>query len=344
MEKATTQEHNSVTRLTQNQVPVTDSSNSDVISLIDLILILWKGKYIITACTVIAAVLGIIYAFIATENFSTSTTFILKTKGSDGGGSLGQLAAMAGINIGSNNNVDPSDYLDKIIQDKEFIAKLYEKEWFFKGDSLPLEQVYEVELDTTVNNPEYVFFMKKIETIRKGNVLSISKDAKTGILTLTSNAPDPQLAYDLNLFTINYISNYIRNSLKTQAKEKRVFIEGRIKETKEELAKTENALAEFKERNLASIAPKVALEEGRLMRNVTLNQEIYIQFQKQYELTRIEELDDQALVQVVKNPEISIARSKPKRKVIVIFALFIGVFSGIIFVFFINVLNKYKIN
>lgn len=342
MEKTTARESNS--KLTQNQVSFKDSSNFDAISLIDLILILWKGKYIIIASAVIAVVFGVACAFIIPELFSTSTTFILKTKGSDGGGSLGQLAVIAGISIGSSNNVDPSDYLDKIIQDKEFIAKLYEKKWFFKGDSLPLEQVYEIEPDLSVPNPEYVFFMKKIEKIRKGNVLSISKDAKTGILTLTSNAPDPQLAYDLNLFTINYISNYIRNSLKTQAKEKRMFIEGRIKETKEELAKAENALAEFKERNLASIAPKVALEEGRLMRNVTLNQEIYIQFQKQYELTRIEELDDQALVQIVKNPEIPIVRSKPKRKVIVIFSFFIGMFSGAFLVLFINILNKYKTN
>lgn len=336
MEKATTSEYNKDNRLTPNQVLAADSSTSDEITLIDLIRILWKGKYIIAACTVIVTALGVIYALIATEIFSTSTTFILKTKGSSGGGSLSQLASLAGINMGSNNNIDPSDYLDKIVQDKEFISKLYEKKWFFKGDSLSLEQVFEIKPDTTIPNFEYVFFMEKIETIRKGKVLSINKDAKTGILTLTSNAPDPQLAYDLNLFTINYISNYIRNSLKTQAKEKRIFIEERIKETKEELTKAENALVEFKERNLASIAPKVALEEGRLMRNVTMNQEIYIQFQKQYELTRIEELDDQALVQVVKSADVPIMNSKPKRKMIVIFTFILGLFSGVVFHLIIN--------
>jgi len=321
---------------TQNQTPISDSPNSDEISLIDLILVLWKGKYIIAACTVISTVLGVIYALTATEIFSTSTTFILKTKGGGGGGSLGQLAAIAGINMGSNNNADPSDYLDKILQDKEFIAKLYEKKWFFKGDSLPLEQIFELEPDTTVPNWEYAFFMKKINAVRKGGILSVNKDVKTGILTLASNAPDPQLAYDLNLFTINYISNYIRNSLKTQAKEKRIFIEERIKETKEELTNAENALAEFKERNLASIAPKVALEEGRLMRNVTLNQEIYIQFQKQYELTRIEELDDQALIQVVKSAEVPVLRNKPKRKLLVMISFISGMFSGIVLILIIH--------
>lgn len=329
MAKTTTPEYDkSTVRLNQKQATVTEYSNSDEISLVDLILILWKGKYIIAACTVIAMVIGVIYALIATEIFSTKTIFILKTKGSGGGGNFSQLAAMAGINVLSNNNVDPSDYLDKIIQDREFISNLYERKWFFKGDSLPLEQIYEIEPDTTVPNSEYVFFMEKIETIRKEKVLTISKDPKTGILTLTSKAPDPQLAYDLNLFTINYISHYIRNSLKTQAKEKRVFIEERIKETKEELTKAENALAMFKERNLLSHAPKVALEEGRLMRNVTMNQEIYIQFQKQYELARIEEMDDQTLVQVLQNAEVPVLRSKPKRKQIVLVLATFGLSFG----------------
>lgn len=344
MKKDNTPDQKSDANLTQIQTPFTDPLNSYETSLFDLILFLWKGKYIIAACTVITTILGIIYAITATEIFSTSTTFILKTKGSGGGGNLSQLASLAGINIGSSNNLDPSNYLDKIIQDKEFITKLYEKKWLFKGDSLPLEQVLELVPDTTVTNWEYVFFMKKINSVRNGEFLLINKDAKTGILTLTSNASDPQLSYDLNLFTIHYISNYIRNSLKTQAIEKRIFIEERIKETKKELTKAENALAEFRERNLASVSPKVALEEGRLIRNVTLNQEIYIQFQKQYELVRIEELDDQTLVQIVKNPEIPIVRSKPKRKVIVIFSFVIGMFSGAFLVLFINILNKYKTN
>ena len=192
--------------------------------------------------------MGVIYTLIATEIFSTSTIFILKTKGSSGGGNLSQLALLAGINMGSNNNIDPSDYLDKIIQDKEFISKLYEKKWFFKGDSLPLEQIYEIKPDTTVSDFEYMFSMKKIETIRKGNVLSINKDSKTGILTPTSNAPTSLPT--IGTFTINYIQ-YIQ--LHKNRPKRKEFIEERIKETKEILQKECTVM--FKERNL-SIALK----------------------------------------------------------------------------------------
>ena len=306
------------------------SSQYDEISLIDLLLILWKGKYIIIACTVLATVAGVNYSLNAKEIFSTSTLFVTKTGGSSSGGNLSQLASFAGINLmSSNNNVVTSEYLDKVIQDKNFISTLFERKWYFKGDSLPLEEILEIVPDTTLNNWKYTYFMTKIEAIRKGEIIKISKDSKTGILTLSANAPGPQLAYDFNRYTLDYINDYIRNSLKTQAKEKRVFIEERIKETKDELAKAENALVRFKERNIISQAPQVVLEEARLMRNVTLNQEVYIQFQKQYELAKIQELDDQTLIQVVKNPEVPVRRSKPKRSLIVMVSLIGGAFVGI---------------
>jgi tyrosine-protein kinase Etk/Wzc len=60
-----------------------------------------------------------------------------------------------------------------------------------------------------------------------------------------------------------------------------------------------------------------------------LNQEVYIQFQKQYELAKIQELDDQTLIQVVKNPEVPVRRSKPKRSLIVMVSLIGGAFVGI---------------
>lgn len=312
-----------------HQNPLHNEGNSDEISLVDLLIILWKGRWIIAACTVLATVAGVLYALLAPEVFSTSSVFITKT-GSKSTGGLGQLAALAGMSIGSSGNVDPSDYLDKVIQDKDFLATLFERKWYLKGDSLPLETILEIEPDTTVSDWKYRYFMDKIESIRKGNVLSLKKDAKNGLLTLSTNAPDPKLAYDLNIFTLDYISFYIRNSIQSQAKEKRLFIEDRIKESIKVLEKSENALATFRGRNLMTQAPQALLEETRLSRDVAMNQELYIQFQKQFELARIEEMDDQTLIQVVKGAEVPVVRSKPKKKLIVMVSAVVGIFIGAI--------------
>ena len=305
-----------------------EDGNSGELTLLDIIHILWRGKYITIVCTFLALIIGVIYALISKEVFSTSTNFITKSE-RDNSGSFNQLAMLAGINTGSGGNVDPSNYLDKVIQDKDFLNTLFDRNWYYKGDSIRLEQILCIQPDTTISNWQHYYAMAKIEAIRQGKVMAISKDIKTGILTLKVNAPDPHLAYDLNLHTLDYISNYLRNSIKTQAKEKKKFIEERIIETKEELARNENALAKFRERNLISRAPQIALEEARLLRQVTLNQEIYIQFHKQYEMAKIQELDDQALIQIVKSADIPTVRSKPNRRMMVIISFFCGFAIGI---------------
>ncbi len=303
-------------------------SVSDEITLFDLVLIIWKGKFCIAICALLTTIAGVIYALTSPEVFSTSSYFITKTGKSSGMSSLGQLAALAGVPMGNSGAIDPSEYLDKVIQDQQFISGLYERKWLFKGDSLPLEKILGVEKDTTLANWSHAYFMAKIEAVRKGKLLSIGKDPKVGVLTLNTNMPDPRLAYDVNRYTLDFISNYIRNSIQSQAKEKRSFIEDRLKEVKIDLQNAENNLAKFKERNLMSSSPQVMLEEGRLVRQVTINQEIYLQFQKQYEMARIEELDDQPLIQIVRNPEVSIMRSKPKRTQTVIFSFVIGMVIG----------------
>ncbi|NLE02538.1 MAG: hypothetical protein GX640_21955 [Fibrobacter sp.] len=309
------------------------------ISAIDLILILWKNKFVLFVCMFLTTVVGLIYALTATESFTTSCCFIVKTS-SKGGGNLNQLAALAGVNIFNSSNTDPSDYLDKVIQDKNFIEKLLERKWFFKNDSLTIENILKIKLDTTLKNWEYTYFMTKVEKVRKCKLISIRKDAKTGLLHLSSVAPDPQLAYDLNVFTLDYISDYIRNSIKTQAKEKRVFIDERIIESKQALEKSEDVLARFRGSNLMTSSPQVMLEEARLLRQVTMNQEIYIQFQKQYELARIEELDNQTLVQVVKGAEVPIERFKPQRKNVIFLSLILGFMLGSVICYGHFIFNK----
>ncbi len=172
-------------------------------------------------------------------------------------------------------SVDPSEYLDRVIQDQQFLTSLYERKWFFGGDSLALEEILEIEKDTTESNWQHRYRMARLDKIRRGNILSLDKD-RTGILTLRSNAPDPQLAHDLNRYTLDWISDYIRNSLQTQAREKKSFIEERLNEIRADLQRSENALVRFKERNM-STSPKVMVEEGRLTRQVTLNLEMYLQ-------------------------------------------------------------------
>ncbi|MBN1760975.1 MAG: hypothetical protein JW863_21790 [Chitinispirillaceae bacterium] len=329
--------------MVQNETVISSQQEmpSDEISLIDLVLILWKGKFIILSFTILATIGGFIYAIRAPELFSTSTIFITKN-GSKGNGNLGQLAALAGVNLSSGGDIDPSKYLGQVIQDKEFLAKLFDRKWFFKGDSILLDSILKIQPDTTLSHWKYAHFISKINTIRNSKIIILKTDAKTGLQTLSCNAPDPQLSYDLNDFTLDYLSSYMRNSLKSQAKEKRIFIENRIKETQNVLKSSEDTLAKFKARNFNTRSPYTILEEARLTRDADMNQQIYIQLKQQYELAKIQELDNQTLLQVVKSAEVPVLRSKPNKRLIVIVSFMVGVCIGVFTTLIVNAVLKIK--
>lgn len=313
--------------------------SSDELTLVDIVQMIWFKKHIIIITTVLFTLLGILYAIHAKKIFTTNTIFVTKTANSSNS-NLTNLASLAGISMAGNaGNVDPSDYLDQVIQDKVFLGKIMDKKWFYNGDSVFLEDIFEIKPDTIVDNWKYIFEKSKLDYIRKNGILKVVKDKKTGILTLTVNMPSPQLSYDVNNYVLERLSDYIRNAIQSQAKEKRTFIEDRIQVVKGELQKSENSLATFKERNILSSSPKVALEEMRLTRAVTLNQEIFIQFQKQFEIVRLEELNDQTLLQIIKNPEIPIKKSKPKRTQIAVLSFALGIVIGIGLIIFSQLLN-----
>ena len=319
-----------------------DNNYNQEIALSDIVSVLWKNKITIIAITLASTIIAIVFALNANVIYSSNTIFITKTSNSNSS-NISSLASLTGIPIGNNsNNIDPSDYLDKVLLDKNFLSEILMRKWFYNGDSLFLDQIFKIKKDTTQENWKYRYEKAKIDFLRKNELLYILKEKKSGLLTLTTNMPSPQLAYDINTFVIEQISDYIRNSLKSQAKEKRFFIQERILEVKSDLEKSENALALFKERNIMSSAPKVMLEEMRLTRAVTMNQEIFIQFNKQYELARIEELNDQTLIQILKSPEIPIKPVAPNRLKITVLGTLIGAFLSIFIVLILSLKNNFR--
>lgn len=297
------------------------------ISILDIIRILWKNKITICIVTFLITVLAITYTFKLKDEFSSVTIFITKTSNPTNQ-NLSGLASLAGISLGNQSNVAPSEYLDKVIQDEEFLTQLTNRKWLYKGDSLYLYQIYEIKPDTSNVNWKFIFERSKIDLLRNNGIIVLSKDKKTGLPNLTVNTPDAKLSYDINKYTIDLISNYIRNSITSQAKEKREFIEKRLAEAKPVLEASENSLAHFKERNFSGSSPDLVLAEMRLRRELTLNQELYIEFKKQYEIALIDEKNDQTLIQIIKKPEVPITRSKPKSKELVLMGFALGLFLG----------------
>ncbi|MBN2604085.1 MAG: hypothetical protein JXA91_08145 [Candidatus Thermoplasmatota archaeon] len=306
------------------------NENGDEITVKSIIVFVFDYRVPISLFILIGIILSLIIAFKIPPVYMSNSKLITRTTGNKTS-QASMLAAMAGISIGGNQNTDPSGYLDQVIQDENFLKKIINKKWHFKGDSVLLDEIWKINPDTNSIDWEYRYYKRKLDKIRKGKLIKITQDMKNGVLTLSTLFVEPQLSYDINMFTIQLLADYIRNQIRFQAKEKRLFIQDRLKEVKSELENAENAYAIFQESNIFVSSAKLELESVRLQRQVTINQGIYLELQKQYEQARIDEENDQTLLDVIKNPEIPIDREKPKRGKIIVIGTLFGFLIGIVF-------------
>ena len=313
--------------------------SSNEISLKEIIVFLFKNKIPIILITFICTVGAAIYSLYIPPTYQSTSKIITRTSSGSGDGGLSQMAALAGISIGSGKaSMDPSKYLTEIIKDREILLKIINHKWYIPGirDSILLENILVDKVDTSLSNWRYVHETHLVNALRNGNFISLTSNIKSGLLTLVTTFNSPVLAHQLNLFILQLLDDYIRESFKTQAQEKRKFIEERIKEVSAELESSENNLVVFKERNLNTSAPRVFLNEQRLNREVMLNQELYIQLKKQYEIARVEEKNDQPLIEVLQKPEIPITKAGPNRRRNVILGFFLGLITALILTGFIQ--------
>ncbi len=119
------------------------------------------------------------------------------------------------------------------------------------------------------------------------------------------------------------------HSMSTQAGENRRFVEGRLGEVSQSLAKAEGALLDFRERNLRiGNSPRLLLEEGRLTRSLREQEEIYLTLQRQYELAKLEEMRDVPTLSILDPAVRPISKYSPKRVVLSVFGFLIGGFTA----------------
>ena len=79
--------------------PYQEEDNGDEIDIKELIAKVWHRRKFIMLCMGVFVLLGIFVAFTSPVSYTASSTLVPQT-GSKGGGNLGGLASMMGVNVG----------------------------------------------------------------------------------------------------------------------------------------------------------------------------------------------------------------------------------------------------
>ncbi|WP_461642363.1 GNVR domain-containing protein [Labilibaculum euxinus] len=343
----------------------------DEIDLIALAKTLWNGRRTVIRTTLIFMALGLFIAIFSAKEYTASTTMVPQS--AEGGsklGSLGGLAAMAGINLGSmggGSSIPPTLY-PKIISSIPFQKELMQTPLSIEGQK---KQVTFAHYYEEIYSPGLLGYIKKytiglpgliVKAIKgehtdamlasqsNDQLLSITEDEKKlierlsdqlslevndkdGYVSLSARMPEAKAAAQLAKKAQELLQQAITAFKIQKAKDQLVFVEERYAEKEKVFNAVQEKLARFRDqnRNVSTAVAQTQLE--RLQSDFSMASSVYTELAKQLETQKIQVKEDTPVFTIIEPVAIPIEKSKPKRPMILVIWTFLGGIVGVGMVF-----------
>jgi uncharacterized protein involved in exopolysaccharide biosynthesis len=303
----------------------------DTISLSDILLTMAEQLKVIVLTTFISVFLTFTYVqFIQTPQYVSWATVLLP---SGGGGNLGGLTGLAsqfGVNvpIGASADLSSPSLFPKLLRSRTFAEKILDKKFYTKkfGKELSLLAIL------THGNESPKVGRDTLVTSALGaleGMLEFTQDPSGTFSVIKATANEPLFAKELAGVTLSELEALNRFYKSQTVNEKTSFIANRIASVENDLKSSETSLKEFNERNRQISSPALQLEQGRLDRDVEIQKGIYLTLKQQYELVKIEEVQEASIVQVLDKPQVPLGPTNINLKLNVLLAGFLGIGLGI---------------
>ena len=263
------------------------------IDLRELFSIIWQGKWIVIIITALFAIASVIYA-IKQPNIYIATTLLAPVSEQSGAGGLakmagqfGGLASLAGIDLGGGGT-DKTGLALEVLQSRSFIESFINKHKLL----VPLMAVKNWDvvnnvliIDDEIYNENTNTWLREVELPKRPvpsdweaykafkEIISVTKDKESGMITLTIEYYSPEVATQWLLWLVSDVNEAIREQDKLEAKNSINYLTKKLQNTQlvdtktvfyqliEEQTKTIMLAEVAKEYVLKTIDPANAPEE-----------------------------------------------------------------------------------
>ena len=288
--------------------------------------IIKKRIKLIIVITLLSISFAIVYLFFIAQPVYLTTAKLLPTGEDNSLSNIQGLASQFGLALPfqSGSNLSFSDIYPEIVKSRQLTGIVLEKKFNTRkfGQNQLLKNILSRQYRLDKYDVDERF--KRSSEILQDNI-KVSKARLTSIVTLEVRGLEPEFAVDL-ANTIISESDKLQREFKThQVSDKRSFIEERIKDVKKDLESAQEDLKEFRERNRqVQYSPALLLEEERLTTEMDVKKEIFSTLKQQFELVKIEEVEEGATVQILDKPVAPYEKSSPKIFLSIFLSIFIG--------------------
>ena len=283
--------------------PSVDEDEIDLLELIRTLLQAWKT---IVGITMVCVGLAVAYALHAPEVFEAEILLAPASEEKSGASSalsqFGGLAAMAGISIPSDSNVEQvvatlqsRKFLRQYIDGKKLLPVLFDEIWDAENQSWLVQ--------TQEDEPTE---QKAVESFK--SILSVDEDKKSGLITLSISWKDPEVAAQWANDLVKQLNEQLREQAIADSRKRVGYLE-------QELAKT-------------------TLQDMRAV--------LYNLLESEKQKAMLANVNEDFALEVIDPAVAPETREKPKRKLIVALGGVCGGFLGIFTVFFAQFLKKLK--
>lgn len=288
-------------------------------------------------------------------------------------GGLSSLAGLAGINIGGATGTDaiqPAMYpnivasipfLQELINAKIYNPKI--KKWqvlreylkehqsnapikLYDSEKLEEERAKKELSDADLkdlNVPKTVgqtidfinIDLKEAQILKKlTSYIKVEVDKKTMFLTITCTLQNPVIAANLTSLVQSQLTRYIVNYRTEKVRKEMDFLTSRQAEARKRYDQALYTYSNYKDQNRNRFLNVAKTQEKKLQYEVDLAFNLYSSLTSQLSEAQIRVQKETPIFKVLEPAQVPLSRSSPKRSLITIGAMFIGIFVSLVIVFF----------
>lgn len=344
--------------------PTTHNNSSenqeDSIDIIVLLQSIWTGKKLILKTVLVFMILGLFIAIFSQNEYTASTTIVPQSSSEKPGGSLGGIAALAGINLGSGgqqSSISPTLY-PQILTNISFQKELLETLLSIEGQD---KKITYKEYYTNVYSPSVLSSIKKYtiglpgvligllksdktsndEPIKYNSLLQITKDDKgligllsnqltmevndkDGYISLSTTMPEARAAAELTQKAQELLEQYVIDFKIEKSSSELDFIKNRYQEKEQEFQKIQQKLAVYTDRNQNVNSARAKMELMLLQSEYDLAYGVYSELAKQLETQQLKVKEDTPIFTILQPVFVPLEKTGPKRSLILIIYTFLG--------------------
>ena len=303
--------------------PVVDSEH---ISLVGLVTVMLRRRYLIFAIAAVAALVTLIRVIGQEKTYTSLTTFIPQSARPTS--NFAGLASQFNINVdGGQAGQSPAFYVD-LLRARAILEPVVDSQYTVVVDGRPrTANLVELLKVPKVGQPNERR-IAAVDLLRPS--ISANTAPRTGVIALAVTASSPTLAYQIANRLISELNHFNLVSRQSQASAERRFAEQRLAEVRAELRQAEDRLQEFLQNNRDyGRSPQLMLQHDRIMRDVDLRQQMQLTLAQSYERAKIDEVRDTPVITVIDQPDLPVnpdARGRIKKIAV---SFFVGAVLGI---------------